>query len=238
MSVNSHAIQNANPITVLIVEDETAIREMLSYALKLAGFNTLESENTQNAQKLLHQQKPDLILLDWMLPDQSGIHYIRQLKKNSATQTIPIIMLTARAEEHNKITGLESGADDYITKPFSPKELIARIKSVLRRGGKMIGNAYYQDKFKIIGDVHEIYYEKTKILLTQREYQLLSFLIKHPQKINSREYILSSVWPENTDITDRTVDTLVKRLRKKLKVHHAENCIKTVRGLGYQFCHE
>jgi len=230
----SHAAKSKS-LKVLVIEDEMAIREMLCYVLKSAHFEILESGNTQESNLILEKVIPDIILLDWMLPGGSGVSYIKTLKSNIRTQNIPIVMLTARAEEHNKITGLESGADDYITKPFSPKELIARIKSVLRRGGNVINNIYYAGNFTVNSNTQEIFINHNKIKLTGIEYKLMVFFITHPKKLYTREQILNQVWQNSQTITDRTIDANVKRLRTKLKFFGAEKSIKTQRGSGYQF---
>lgn len=221
---------------ILIVEDESAIRDMISFALEPAGFSILEATTTQEAEKILQQELPDLILLDWMLPGQSGVSYIKQLKKETRTKSIPIIMLTARAEEHNKITGLEVGADDYITKPFSPRELIARINTVLRRGGAISPDNQIQfDELIIDMNTRKVSIANELIKLTPIEYKLLYFLITHPNRVYTRAELLDHVWPNQTDITERTVDTQIRRLRDQLKIKNYDHYIKTTRGVGYQF---
>jgi two-component system, OmpR family, phosphate regulon response regulator PhoB len=223
---------------ILIVEDEIAIRDMLRFALEPAGFNVLEATTTQEADQVLKSQRPQLILLDWMLPGCSGINYIKQLKMNPLTQAVPIVMLTARAEEHNKVTGLEIGADDYITKPFSPRELIARIKSVLRRGGLVVDGFLRMGKLQINPATHEVFIEKEKLSLTPAEYRLLHFLLTHPKRVYSRNQLLEHVWPHQQEITERAVDVQIRRLRDRLKPYGYHCWIQTTRGAGYQFIGE
>jgi two-component system phosphate regulon response regulator PhoB len=221
-------------IVILIVEDEIAIRDMLRFALEPAGFVVLEATNTHEANQLLKQQRPHLILVDWMLPGCSGINFIKHLKINHLTQSIPIIMLTARAEEHNKVTGLEVGADDYITKPFSPRELIARIQSVLRRGGLVIDGFLRMGSLQMNTATHEVFVAKEKLFLTPVEYRLLHFLLTHPKRVYSRSQLLDHVWPNQEDITERTVDVQIRRLRDRLKPFGYHHWIQTTRGAGYQ----
>lgn len=222
--------------TILIVEDEIAIKDMLRFAMEGVGFGLLEAENTHEAELQIAKQIPDLILLDWMLPGMSGIDFARKLKHHPQTKDIPIIMLTAKAEEENKIKGLETGADDYITKPFSPRELIARIKTVLRRGPLVTPEGMIQ-----IGDLcvntnaHQVTIKNHVLELTPREYKLLHFFVTHQERVYSRDQLLSQVWGGESDIDDRTVDVQIRRLRERLKLHCYDGHIKTIRGTGYQF---
>jgi len=219
---------------VLVVEDEVAIRDMLRFALEAVEFKIIEAGNISEATAVLKKEKPDLILLDWMLPGGSGIQYIRQLKSSPKTKAIPIIMLTAKAEEHNKVVGLEQGADDYITKPFSPRELIARIRSVLRRGGRVIDGYLSLGKLRVSEETTEAWIENKKLLLTPIEFRLLLFFIKHPQRVYSREQLLDHVWPHQAEILPRAVDVNIRRLRDHLKPFGYDKMIVTARGSGYQ----
>ncbi len=219
--------------TLLVIEDEAAIRSLLDYTLQAESFNTLLCDDATPALNLLKKTTPDLILLDWMLPSMSGIDFIRKIKKQSNWQHIPIIMLTARAQEENKITGLETGADDYITKPFSPKELVARIKTVLRRGilrspddKIMLGN-YHLNLTKQV-----LYHDQQPIKLNPNSLRLLKFLATHPNRPYSRAQLLDLVWGADKELDERSVDAEIKRLRQSLSTE--AKLIKTIRGIGYQ----
>lgn len=220
--------------TVLIVEDESSIRDMLKFALAEKNFILIEAENTKDAEHKLANQLPDIILLDWMLPGKSGIDFARQLKKNQHTQNIPIIMLTAKAEEENKIKGFAVGADDYVTKPFSPRELAARIQAVLRRGPLINAEGIIHfDNFYINTHTQAVAIDNEPLILTPITYRLLLFFITHPNKIYSREQLLQQVWVENIDKDLRTVDVQIKRLREILAPYGYKDVIKTVRSVGY-----
>ena len=219
---------------ILVIEDEMGIREMLRYALEAASFSIIEAHTVAEAEQILKKQKPHLILLDWMLPGGSGVKYIEKLKSNPLTRIIPIIMLTARAEEHHKIVGLEQGADDYITKPFSPRELIARINSVLRRGGTVVNGNLCIGELCLNQETKEVFIQDQKIFLTPIQYLLLHFLISHPNKVYSREQLLDSIWTDQLEVMPRTVDMQIRRLRKQLQTYGYDQLIETVRGLGYQ----
>lgn len=221
---------------ILIVEDEVAIRDMIQFALKPAGFDIAEASHVAEAEQKLAEKIPDLILLDWMLPGVSGIEFAKRLKRSEATKDIPIIMLTAKAEEDNKIKGLELGADDYVTKPFSPRELIARIQTVLRRGPLVDAEGLIQINDLCINvAIHQVTIKNNLILLTPNEYKLLYFFATHQNRIYSREQLLDHVWGKTHYIDERTVDVLIRRLRNQLKPYQSEHYIKTVRGSGYQF---
>lgn len=222
--------------TVLFIEDEAPIREMVRFSLELEGFSLLEAGDAKEAEKILEEQLPDLILLDWMLPGTSGIEIAKHYKKRSVTREIPIIMLTARAAEEYKVAGFEAGADDYIVKPFSARELLARIKAVLRRGllvspqGQII-----IDDMVIDINRHQVHINNTPIKLSPIEYQLLHFLASHKEHAYSREQLLDRVWGTNVFIDDRTVDVQIRRLRKALEPHGYATYIQTIRGIGYKF---
>jgi two-component system, OmpR family, phosphate regulon response regulator PhoB len=219
--------------TILVIEDEAPIRELLRLILSQGGFKMMEAENSQTALALLANELPDLILLDWMLPGISGLEIARSLKNTEKYQDIPIIMLTARAAEDNKVKGLEAGADDYIVKPFSPRELIARIQAVLRRSSKS-AEGIELGGIRIELDTKQITIDGKSVKLRPLEFRLLYFLLSHPNRIFSREQLLDRVWKEKLDIHDRSVDVSIRRLRKVLGENHKE-LIETVHGSGYRF---
>jgi two-component system, OmpR family, phosphate regulon response regulator PhoB len=223
-------------ITLLVVEDEIDIRHMIRFSFPAAEFELIDAESVKQAIQALSETTPDLILLDWMLPDQSGIEFIQWIKKQAAFKNLPIIMLTAKAEEENKIKGLTVGADDYVVKPFSPKELIARIKTVLRRG--VIVSPEHNIKHQALTlntENSQVTIAGEMLSLTPIEYKLLHLLMKHPNKTFHRDQLISLVWGASTYIDDRTVDVHIRRLRDKLKQHNYDHIIKTIRGTGYQF---
>lgn len=222
--------------SILIVEDELAIRDMLQLVFKASSFHILQAENVKIARQKLALQTPDVILLDWMLPDISGIDFIKQIRKKTKTRDIPIILLTARAEEANKVKGLQVGADDYITKPFSPSELIARVHSVIRRGPLQSPEGLIEFK-KLQLDSHQcqVKVADQPVKLTSLEYRLLYFFMKHPNKVYSRDELLEYMGGGASDVNERSIDSQIKRLRKQLARHGYEAYLKTVRGLGYQW---
>jgi two-component system phosphate regulon response regulator PhoB len=221
---------------ILIVEDETPIREMIAFHLTRAGYETLEAPDCRTARELLVDERPDVALVDWMLPDTSGLELTRMLKRENEHEDLAIIMLTARADEHDKVTGLEGGADDYITKPFSPRELIARIQTVLRRsraatcGGKITAGTLELDTAG-----HRVNADGDEVPLGPTEYRLLRFLMSHPDRVYSRSQLLDRVWGANVYVEERTVDVHIRRLRKALSARAADKYIQTVRGAGYRF---
>ncbi|ALG67536.1 phosphate regulon transcriptional regulator PhoB [Beggiatoa leptomitoformis] len=222
---------------ILIVEDEAPIREMLNLALSKAGFIVTEAADVRQAQTLIFNQLPKLILLDWMLPNKvSGIEFARQLKKEPQTQEIPIIMLTARGEESDKIRGLEVGADDYVTKPFSPRELVARIKAVLRRASTHSeGEQLAVNELRLDPNEHRVTIAGQEVQMGPTEFRLLYFFMRHPERVYSRSQVLDQVWGGNVYIEERTVDVHIRRLRKALADHNYDYLIQTVRGVGYRF---
>jgi len=219
---------------ILIVEDESAILEMLHIALSQAGFLVEEAQNVHQAKTLIFNRLPELILLDWMLPDVSGIDFARQLKADSKTQEIPIIILTARGEEEDKIRGLEAGADDYVTKPFSPRELIARIKAVLRRASTH-GDQLVVNDLQMYSAEHRVMIGDQEVQMGPTEFRLLHFFMQHPERVYSRDQVLDQVWGSNVYIEERTVDVHIRRLRKALVAHGYDHLVQTVRGVGYRF---
>ena len=221
--------------TILIVDDEAPIREMIAVALEMAGYRCLEAENTQQAHAAIIDAKPDLILLDWMLPGTSGIELARRLKRDELTSSIPIIMLTAKGEEDNKVQGLEVGADDYITKPFSPRELVARLKAVLRRAGAMDDETPIEIGGLCLDPVsHRVTIDDTPVQVGPTEYRLLEFFLTHQERVYSRNQLLDHVWGGNVYVEERTVDVHIRRLRKALGSDY-EGLVQTVRGTGYRF---
>jgi two-component system phosphate regulon response regulator PhoB len=226
-------------LNILLVEDDVAIRDMLRDMLELADFDVQLATDTQKAQALIERKSPDLILLDWMLPGQSGIDWARRLNKDSSLADIPIIMLTARGEEDDKIRSLESGVDDYITKPFSSRELLARIRAVLRRCGKLDQkNRIELGGVTLITDQHRVLIAEVPVTINPTEYRLLEFFLTHPDRVYSRTQLLDQVWGRHTFIEERTVDVHIRRLRKLLSEFGLENLIQTVRGFGYRFSTE
>lgn len=223
-------------LNILVVEDEDAIRGMLMMVIEQAGFKSIAATDAEEAQKTLDEISPDLILLDWMLPGISGVEWARRLKKEPAYRELPIIVLTARGEEEDKVRGLEIGADDYITKPFSPKELVARIRAVLRRSGKIQGVAQIA-----LGDLildteqHRLSIGDKQLEVSPTEFRLMQFFMTHPDKVYSRTQLLDQVWGRSVYIEERTIDVHIRRLRKILGEHGREDLVQTVRGFGYRF---
>ena len=222
--------------TILLVDDEAAIRDMLSLALEAADYNVLVAENAQQAHATIIDRHPDLVLLDWMMPGTTGLELLRRLKRDELTAKIPVIMLTAKTEEDSKISGLDAGADDYISKPFSPRELMSRVKAVLRRIGR--------DELKepiTVGELifdpigHRVSIANEPINLGPTEYRLLQFFLTHQERVYSRDQILDYVWGGNAYLDERTVDVHIRRLRKAISVAGHENYVQTVRGAGYRF---
>lgn len=227
--------------TILIVDDEPAIRDMIGITLDLAGFNSMSAETAHQAHVAIVDSRPDLVLLDWMLPGGSGIELARRLKRDELTATLPIIMLTAKTSEDNKVQGLDVGVDDYVTKPFSPRELVARIKAVLRRSA---GNQ--QDRVIRVFDLqldpssHRVTIEEHPVDMGPTEFKLLKFFMSHQEKVFSRDHIQDQVWGGNVYLEERTIDVHIRRLRKalssieKTSINYAR-LIQTVRGAGYRF---
>jgi len=219
---------------ILVVEDETAIRDMLVFSLGRAGYDVLGAGTAQEARSAIADSRPDVILMDWMLPGVSGLELTRQLKREPATREIPVIMVTARGQEDDRVTGLEGGADDYITKPFSPRELQARIKAVLRRTAPEDDAVAAVGELKLDSASHRVSVCGESISLGPTEYRLLSFFIQHPERVYSRAQILDRVWGGNVYVEERTVDVHIRRLRKALSEHGYDKLIQTVRGAGYR----
>jgi two-component system phosphate regulon response regulator PhoB len=221
---------------ILIVEDEKPIRDMIAFGLRRAGFEVREAEDCSAARASIADQRPDLLIVDWMLPDQSGLELTRAIKRNKDTGDLPVIMLTARADEHDKVAGLEGGADDYVTKPFSPRELLARINAVLRRssaGGA--GETLEAGGLAIDAASHRVTADGKSVPLGPTEYRLLQFFMEHPERVYSRSQLLDRVWGGNVYVEERTVDVHIRRLRKALEPFAHDALVQTVRGAGYRF---
>ena len=221
---------------VLVVEDETPIREMLCFVLEQNGFEPVEAADFAQGVARVTEPFPDLILLDWMLPGGSGIQFIKQMKQDELTRQIPIIMLTARGEEEDKVRGLEVGADDYITKPFSPKELTARLKAVIRRAVPTATEEVIEVQGLRLDPVsHRVSVKEQVLDLGPTEFRLLHFFMTHPERVYSREQLLNNVWGTNVYVEDRTVDVHIRRLRKAISLAGHDELIQTARGSGYRF---
>lgn len=221
---------------ILVVEDEAPIRQMIAFGLRRAGFEVSEAEDSSQARASIADSRPDLMLIDWMLPDMSGLELTRGLKRDEDTRDIPIIMLTARAEEQDKIAGLEGGADDYVTKPFSPRELVARIHAVMRRASPMDEESRIVVEGLCLDSAsHRVTVGDKIISLGPTEYRLLRFFMTHPERVYSRSQLLDRVWGGNVYVEERTVDVHIRRLRKALAPHAYDKHIQTVRGAGYRF---
>ena len=223
---------------VLVVDDESGIREMLRLALETSDFECIEAADIHEAYRRATDDLPDIMLLDWMLPGGSGIELLRRLKKEEATKALPVIMLTAKTHEDNVIQGLEMGADDYITKPFAPKELIARMKAILRRtAGEESGSEFKVGDLALEVDSRRVLLEGKRLEMGPTEFKLLHFFMSHPERAYSREQLLDQVWGTNVYVEERTVDVHIRRLRKALQARNAAyaELIQTVRGTGYRF---
>lgn len=224
------------PVKILIVDDEPAIRQMVCLALTQAGYRCLEASDAAEAQQKIVADMPDLILLDWMMPGVSGMEYARRLRHDKLTSRIPIVMLTARVEEEDKVRGLDSGADDYVTKPFSPRELLARIKALLRRTTPHATElAVETDGLLIDPATHRVTAHGKAVDVGPTEFRLLHFFMTHPERVHSRERLLNGVWGDNVYVEERTVDVHIRRLRKALTATGHDRLIQTVRGAGYRF---
>jgi two-component system phosphate regulon response regulator PhoB len=224
---------------ILVVEDEAAIREMVAFALTRAGFEIMEAEDVSQARLLVADRLPDLVVLDWMLPDMSGLEYARMLKRDELTRALPIIMLTARSEEDDKVRGFESGVDDYVTKPFSSREMIARIHAVLRRAAPDSDEDLISaEGLEVNMASHRVTADGKNIDLGPTEYRLLTFFMTHPDRVYTRGQLLDRVWGSNVYVEERTVDVHIRRLRKALAPVGFDRFVQTVRGAGYRFTPE
>jgi len=221
---------------ILVVEDERAVRELIAFGLKRAGYQVAEAPDCRSARVEIANRRPDLVLLDWMLPDMSGIELARELKKGAETRELPIIMVTARAAEGDKVSGLEGGADDYITKPFSPRELAARIQAVLRRSAAGASGDQLECEGLVLDTVgHRVSSGGQTILLGPTEYRLLEFFMRNQDRVFSRAQLLDRVWGGDVYVEERTIDVHIRRLRQVLEPQALDRLVQTVRGAGYRF---
>ncbi|MEM7406867.1 MAG: phosphate regulon transcriptional regulator PhoB [Pseudomonadota bacterium] len=225
--------------SLLVVDDEPAVREMVADTLRTAGFIVREAGNVAGARAMLADEMPDLLLLDWMLPDTSGIEFLRLLRSEDDTRALPVIMLTARGDEPDRVRGLNGGADDYIGKPFSLRELEARIRALLRRSPVPDeGNVLAGGRLKLDTERYEVWVDSDEVLLGPTEFRLLQFLMRNPRRVYSRSQLLDEVWGQDAYIEERTVDVHIRRLRMHLEPHDADSYVQTVRGVGYRFSAE
>ncbi|PSU47577.1 phosphate regulon transcriptional regulatory protein PhoB [Photobacterium frigidiphilum] len=221
---------------ILVVEDEAPIREMLCFVLEQKGYQPIEAEDYDDALEKICEPYPELILMDWMLPGGSGINLIKHLKRDELTRQIPVVMLTARGEEEDKVRGLEVGADDYITKPFSPKELMARLKAVMRRvSPTSLDDVIDVQGLKLDPVSHRVTTGDEPLDMGPTEFKMLHFFMTHQERVYSREQLLNNVWGTNVYVEDRTVDVHIRRLRKALEAGGHDKMVQTVRGAGYRF---
>ena len=221
---------------ILVVEDERPIREMIAFGLRRAGFEVREAADARSGRAEVANKLPDLLLVDWMLPDTSGLEFTRALKRDRETRELPVIMLTARAEEGDKVAGLEGGADDYITKPFSPRELLARINAVLRRTTPVEGTERIDVEGLVLDQSSQrVSSGESTVALGPTEYRMLAFFMTHPERVYTREQLLDRVWGGNVYVEERTIDVHIRRLRKALEEYGYDRLIQTVRGSGYRF---
>jgi two-component system phosphate regulon response regulator PhoB len=223
------------PANILVVEDEPAIQELLALNLEHAGHHVLRARDAEQAAELVRHALPDLILLDWMLPGVSGATFARALRQDDRTKQVPIIMLTARGQEQDKVAGLDAGADDYVTKPFSPRELLARIKAVLRRRAPQLTDEPIEiSGLRLDPGTHRIAARGAPVDLGPTEFRLLHFMMAHPERVHSRAHLLDQVWGDHVFVEERTVDVHIRRLRKALEPTGHDRLIETVRGSGYR----
>ena len=219
--------------TILVVEDDKSLLPMITYNIEKNGFQVKSATNGEEALLLIKEEIPSLAVFDWMIPEPNGLELCKILRRKQETSNLPIIMLTAREEEEDRIRGLEYGADDYISKPFSPAELIARIKALIRRSTSTQNNILEFEDIKIFDDEHKVFRGKTRIHLGPTEYNLLKHLMENPCRVFSREQLLDSVWGHGIYVERRTVDTHIRRLRKALNIEGKKNFIRTIRSSGY-----
>ncbi len=221
--------------TILVVEDEDAIRDMLAFNLTRAGYQVIGAQSGSQARAAITDQFPDIVLMDWMLPDISGLELTRQLKRSADTREIPVLLVTARVEEDDRVAGLDGGADDYITKPFSARELLARINAVLRRYSPVEEEVVRAGELSLDTASHRVSVGDAEIGLGPTEFRLLSFFMHHPDRVFSRAQLLDRVWGGNVYVEERTVDVHIRRLRKALTASGYDKLVQTVRGAGYRF---
>ncbi len=223
------------PATILLVDDEPATQELIAANLTRAGHHVLRASDAETGQRIVRDALPDLILLDWMLPGMSGVEFAKRLRSEERPRSIPLIMLTARGEEQDKVAGLEAGADDYVTKPFSPRELVARIKAVLRRRApETTEDAVEIGGLRLDPATHRLTADGKPVNLGPTEFRLLHFLMTHPERVHSRAQLLDQVWGDHVFVEERTVDVHIRRLRSALEPSNHDGLVQTVRGSGYR----
>ncbi|MEW5882171.1 MAG: phosphate regulon transcriptional regulator PhoB [Pseudomonadota bacterium] len=221
--------------SILVVEDEPAIQELVSYTCANGGFEVRRAESVAGAQQAIRERLPDLVILDWMLPDRAGIELLRELRGGERTKSVPVILLTAKSAENDKVAGLDAGADDYVVKPFSPRELVSRVRAVFRRRApEKSGEALAFGPIVIDPARHEVRVAGQPVKMGLAEFKLLKFLVGHPERVFTRAQLLDNVWGDHVFIEERTVDVHVLRLRKALAAAGAQHLVQTVRGLGYR----
>jgi two-component system phosphate regulon response regulator PhoB len=222
--------------SVLVVEDELAIQELIAVNLESAGFRVRRADDAENALALLGGELPDLVIVDWLLPGMSGLHLARKLRGENRTRQLPIIMVSARSAEQDKIAGLEAGIDDYVTKPFSPRELIARVRALLRRKAPQATDHPVEIAgLRLEPATRCVYAHNVQLEISPTEFQLLRFLMTHPERVHSRTQVLDRVWGDHVFVAERTVDVHMRRLRRALSVSGHDRLLQTVRGFGYRF---
>jgi two-component system phosphate regulon response regulator PhoB len=220
---------------ILVVEDEPAIQELVSFTCATNGYQVVRAESVATAQAAIRSELPDLVILDWMLPDRSGIDLMRQLRADERTRALPVIMLTARSAESDRVSGLDAGADDYVVKPFSPRELMSRVRAVFRRKAPQhAGEPMTYGPLTIDPVRHEVLVDGKSVKMGLAEFKLLKFLVGHPDRVFSRTQLLDSVWGDHVFIEERTVDVHVLRLRKALQLADSQHLVQTIRGMGYR----
>lgn len=221
--------------SILVVEDEPAIQELVAFSCGNSGYRVRKADSVGAAESAIRGELPDLVILDWMLPDRAGIDFLRDLRKSERTRSVPVIMLTAKGSEGDRIAGLDGGADDYVVKPFSPRELVSRVRAVFRRRSpEKSGESVVYGPLRIDPQRHEVQIDGREVKMGLAEFKLLVFLAGHPERVFSRSQLLDNVWGDHVFIEERTVDVHVLRLRKALTVVNAQNMVQTVRGLGYR----
>ena len=220
---------------ILVVEDEPAIQELVSFTCATNGYQVVRAESVATAQAAIRSELPDLVILDWMLPDRSGLDLMRQLRADERTRALPVIMLTARSAESDRVSGLDAGADDYVVKPFSPRELMSRVRAVFRRKAPQhAGEPMTYGPLTIDPVRHEVLVDGKSVKMGLAEFKLLKFLVGHPDRVFSRTQLLDSVWGDHVFIEERTVDVHVLRLRKALQLADSQHLVQTIRGMGYR----
>jgi two-component system phosphate regulon response regulator PhoB len=221
--------------SILVVEDEPAIQELVSFSCASSGYKVRRADSVRAAQEAIRSELPDLVILDWMLPDRPGIDLLRDLRAEERTRSLPIILLTAKGAESDRVAGLDAGADDYVVKPFSPRELVSRVRAVFRRRAPQLsGEAMSYGPLTIDPARHEVQVDGKTVKMGLAEFKLLKFMASHPERVFSRGQLLDSVWGDHVFIEERTVDVHVLRLRKALAAAGAQGLVQTVRGLGYR----